>query len=192
MSESTDDSLGFNKVISEEQTENHQLFLVDFPASPMAVSECRRILDLGGDFPDWKKRIEGRFEKESNWDLLQIHDGNGVQGFVLLSRSSDKLAKWSDKFIKAGWIRDVLTFDRCVQLAYFYILPEGRNEGMGAIALQETFDWCRSKGIEKLLGFTHYERSLNLYQRLGCKILGQSQSKNPGTYFMWDLGSSEM
>jgi ribosomal protein S18 acetylase RimI-like enzyme len=75
-----------------------------------------------------------------------------------------------------GWVQVVESADT-IYLGQLYVTPSSQNRGIGTTILRELTDKARREGKTLTLDVMKNNRSRALYERLGFRVIGQSEHK---------------
>lgn len=78
--------------------------------------------------------------------------------------------------LRIGWGQVVESPD-AIYLGQLYVTPSSQNRGIGAAILRELTDKARREGKPVTLDVMKNNRSRALYERLGFRVIGQSEYK---------------
>ena len=78
--------------------------------------------------------------------------------------------------LNIGWVQVVESLET-IYLGQLYVTPSSQNRGVGTAILHELTDKARREGKTLTLDVMKNNRSRELYERLGFRVIGQSQHK---------------
>lgn len=108
--------------------------------------------------------------------IAQDRESGEIAGFVS-SMASD------EERLRDAFFTDVTLHDKAAQTAFglsLDVLPQFRDQGLARELVRLCGIWCQVKGRRRLV-ITAHEELVKMYERMGFKDLGISDSKWGGT-----------